>query len=221
RGALHGRIRRPALPLRAAAGGAADHPDRDAHGIYRRASLHHRQRDHRFARRARPPHRSSRRRHGDVADVRLYRLRRGDRRDPQRARVRARSPGKAPVTAATAWRRALRRPWGARIVVVGLLLGVWGIAPAWWGGPPVPRPPFLSPPPRWFASLPAGFDPRGVPAALRITFWELAVAFALSVVIGLTIGLAVGLKPFARRSFMPIILLLYGTPQVTILPLFI
>src|SRR5262249_48253453 len=60
-----------------------------------------------------------------------------------------------------------------------------------------------------------------VPAALRITFWELAVAFALSVAIGLTIGLAVGLQPFARKSFMPIILLLYGTPQVTILPLFI
>ena len=61
----------------------------------------------------------------------------------------------------------------------------------------------------------------GVPAALQLTFWELGVAFILSVVIGLAIGLAVGLAPFARRSFMPIVLLLYGTPQVTILPLFI
>jgi NitT/TauT family transport system permease protein len=70
-------------------------------------------------------------------------------------------------------------------------------------------------------SLKAVFDTRGVPAALQITFWELAVAFALSVAIGLAIGLAVGLPPFARKSFMPIILLLYGTPQITILPLFI
>ena len=35
------------------------------------------------------------------------------------------------------------------------------------------------------------------------------------------VGLAVGLSRFSQRSFMPIILLLYGTPQVTILPLFI
>ena len=61
----------------------------------------------------------------------------------------------------------------------------------------------------------------GVPAALRVTFWELGIAFVLSVVIGLVIGLPLGLAPFARRSFMPIILLLYGTPQVTILPLFV
>src|SRR5229473_239123 len=56
---------------------------------------------------------------------------------------------------------------------------------------------------------------------LLFCVWEIAVAFVLSVVIGLVIGLAVGLQPFARKSFMPIILLLYGTPQVTILPLFI
>jgi len=120
------------------------------------------------------------------------------------------------VTAANAWRRALRRPWVARIAVVVLLLALWEVAARWWVDPI-----FLSPPSRVFASLPAVFDTRGVPAALRVTFWELAVAFALSVVIGLVVGLTVGLKPFARKSFMPIILLLYGTPQVTILPLFI
>jgi len=120
------------------------------------------------------------------------------------------------VTAANAWRRALRRPWVARIAVVVLLLVLWEVAARWWVDPI-----FLSPPSRVFAALPAVFDTRGVPAALRVTFWELAVAFALSVVIGLVVGLTVGLKPFARKSFMPIILLLYSTPQVTILPLFI
>ena len=117
---------------------------------------------------------------------------------------------------AAAFPRVLRRPWVARIAVIVLLLCFWEIAARF-----LVDPMFLSPPSRVFASLPAVFDTRGVPAALRVTFWELAVAFALSVVIGLAIGLAVGLQPFARKSFMPIILLLYGTPQVTILPLFV
>ena len=110
----------------------------------------------------------------------------------------------------------LRRPWLARMGVIIVLFGLWEIAARWWVDPM-----FLSPPSRVFMSLARVLDTRGVPAALRITFWELGIAFALSVAIGLVIGLAVGLAPFARKSFMPIVLLLYGTPQVTILPLFI
>ena len=116
----------------------------------------------------------------------------------------------------TALRRWLHRPWLARLGVILLLFIFWEIA-ARWGVDPM----FLSPPSRVLTSLQAVFETRGVPAALRITFWELGVAFVLSVAIGLAIGLAVGLQSFARRSFMPIILLLYGTPQITILPLFI
>ena len=110
----------------------------------------------------------------------------------------------------------MQRPWVARAGVVILLLFFWEVAARGWLDPM-----FVSPPSRVVASLPTLFDTRGLPAALRVTFWELAVAFALSVAIGLAIGLAVGLQPFARKSFMPIILLLYGTPQVTILPLFV
>jgi len=110
----------------------------------------------------------------------------------------------------------LRRPLPARIVIIIALLCLWEIAARF-----LIDPMFLSPPSRVFTSLPTLFETRGVPAALQLTFWELGVAFILSVVIGLAIGLAVGLAPFARRSFMPIILLLYGTPQITILPLFI
>ena len=54
-----------------------------------------------------------------------------------------------------------------------------------------------------------------------MTLYELAIAFVLSVVIGVSVGLSVGLSRIGHRSFMPIILLLYGTPQVTILPIFI
>jgi ABC-type nitrate/sulfonate/bicarbonate transport system permease component len=110
----------------------------------------------------------------------------------------------------------LRRPWLARLAAIALLFVLWEIAARWWIDPM-----FMSPPSRVLMSLRAVFDTPGVPAALRITFWELAVAFLLSVAIGLAIGVAVGLAPFARKSFMPIILLLYGTPQITILPLFI
>ena len=110
----------------------------------------------------------------------------------------------------------LRRPLPARIGIIIALLCLWETAARF-----LIDPMFLSPPSRVFTSLPTLFETRGVPAALQLTFWELGVAFVLSVIIGLLIGLAVGLAPFARKSFMPIILLLYGTPQITILPLFI
>ncbi len=113
-------------------------------------------------------------------------------------------------------RALLRRPWLARLLVIAGLLLFWEVSARWWVDPI-----FLSPPSQVLLSLNSVFETRGVPAALRITFWELSVAFAMSVVIGLVVGLAVGLSRFSNRSFMPIILLLYGTPQVTILPLFI
>jgi ABC-type nitrate/sulfonate/bicarbonate transport system permease component len=110
----------------------------------------------------------------------------------------------------------LPRPGLARLGVIVILFGIWEIAARFYVDKM-----FLSPPSSVFTSLQKVLLTNGVPAALRITFFELSVAFALSIVIGLTVGLAVGLSRFSHRSFMPIILLLYGTPQVTILPLFI
>jgi len=110
----------------------------------------------------------------------------------------------------------IRRPGLARFGVIVALLLLWEAAARWWIDPM-----FLSPPSRVVASYGALFDTKNVPAALRLTFFELAIAFALSVVIGMVVGLAVGLSRFGHRSFMPIILLLYGIPQITILPLFI
>jgi ABC-type nitrate/sulfonate/bicarbonate transport system permease component len=110
----------------------------------------------------------------------------------------------------------LARPGLARLGVIVVLFGVWEIAARFY----VDRM-FLSPPSSVFTSLHTVLLTPGVPAALRITFFELSIAFVLSIAIGLTVGLTVGLNRFAHRSFMPIILLLYGTPQVTILPLFI
>jgi ABC-type nitrate/sulfonate/bicarbonate transport system permease component len=110
----------------------------------------------------------------------------------------------------------LRHPGVVRLGVIVLILIAWEIAARWFIDPL-----FIAPPSRVFTSLGAVWSTNGVPAALRLTLFELAVAFSIAVVIGLTIGLAVGLQPFARRSMTPIILLLYGLPQITILPLFI
>jgi NitT/TauT family transport system permease protein len=110
----------------------------------------------------------------------------------------------------------LARPAVARLAVVALLFILWEIAARFFVDKI-----FLSPPSIVFTHLHEVFATNGVPKALQITALELAVAFAMSVVIGLAVGLAVGLQRFSYRSFMPIILLLYGTPQITILPLFI
>jgi ABC-type nitrate/sulfonate/bicarbonate transport system permease component len=110
----------------------------------------------------------------------------------------------------------LRHPGVVRLGVVVLILAGWEIAARWFIDPL-----FVSPPSRVFVSLGSVLRTSGVPAALRLTLFELAVAFAISVAIGLVVGLAVGLQPFVRRTTMPIILLLYGLPQITILPLFI
>jgi ABC-type nitrate/sulfonate/bicarbonate transport system permease component len=118
------------------------------------------------------------------------------------------------------WRLAqaflLARPGLARLAVIALLFAIWEIAARFFVDKM-----FLSPPSTVYARIYAVFETPGVLGALRITFFELVVAFVLSVAIGLAVGLAVGLSRFAHRSFMPIILLLYGTPQITILPLFV
>jgi ABC-type nitrate/sulfonate/bicarbonate transport system permease component len=110
----------------------------------------------------------------------------------------------------------LARPGLARLGVVLLLLGIWEIGARFYVDKM-----FLSPPSIVFSSLYQVLATPGVPAALRITFFELSVAFVLAIIIGVTVGLTIGLNRFAHRSFMPIVLLLYGTPQITILPLFI
>jgi ABC-type nitrate/sulfonate/bicarbonate transport system permease component len=110
----------------------------------------------------------------------------------------------------------LRHGGVVRLGVVVLMLIAWEIVARWFIDPL-----FISPPSRVLLSLGTVWHTNGVPAALRLTLFELATAFSIAVVIGLTVGLAVGLQPFARRSLMPIILLLYGLPQITILPLFI
>jgi NitT/TauT family transport system permease protein len=122
----------------------------------------------------------------------------------------------------SSWRRVqavlVARPGLARIAAILLLFGIWEIAARFF----VDRM-FLSPPSRVFTltAIETLFGTQGMPAALRVTLYELAIAFALSLAIGLAIGLALGLNRLAHKSFMPIVLLLYGTPKIVVLPLFV
>lgn len=121
------------------------------------------------------------------------------------------------MRASTALLRAMgRRPLLAQVCVIALFLVAWEIAARFFVDKM-----FLSPPSRVYGEIGRVFSTKGVNDALLLTLYELGIAFAIAVVIGMGVGLAVGLSGFARRSFLPIILLLYGTPQITILPLFI
>lgn len=117
------------------------------------------------------------------------------------------------------WRRRtaiLRHPAAARLAIIVVLFAIWEIAARGFVDPL-----FLSPPSRVVATLGALVRSAGVLKALMLAFWELGAAFVISVVAGVAVGLAVGLHRFSYRSILPIILLLYAIPQVTILPLFI
>jgi NitT/TauT family transport system permease protein len=104
----------------------------------------------------------------------------------------------------------------ARFAVIAGLIVLWEVGVRLWGDPL-----FLSPPSHVVVALYNLVGNAPVMHALGITLWELVAAFVLSVVVGLPIGLIIGLQPFARGSFYPIVLMLYAIPQATILPLVI
>jgi NitT/TauT family transport system permease protein len=83
-------------------------------------------------------------------------------------------------------------------------------------------PAFLQPPSdvlrAWFVTV---LPDARIMSALGLTVFEIACAYALSVVFGAAIGLAVGSTPLSREGFFPLILLLYAVPQVSLIPLFV
>jgi ABC-type nitrate/sulfonate/bicarbonate transport system permease component len=105
--------------------------------------------------------------------------------------------------------------WVARIgVIIGLLilwevLGRMGTAL------------FFSPFSKVLISGHKIFFEAEVRQALLTTGWVLALAFMLSLVFGLILGLAIAMSKFTYQTFMPVLLLLYAIPQITILPLFV
>lgn len=104
----------------------------------------------------------------------------------------------------------------ARLGVVVVLLAMWEAGAHWFADPLFVAPPSLAVAQLWEFAL----DER-IRQAFAVTFWELAVAFVVSVGIGVSAGLIVGLHRFSHRSVFPIILMMYATPQVAVLPLIV
>jgi NitT/TauT family transport system permease protein len=111
---------------------------------------------------------------------------------------------------------ALRIPPGvARLFVIAVLLLTWEIAGR------LGSDLFISPFSKVLSSGSAIFRDPAVIAALQTTAWELCVAFAASVVIGLVLGMLVSASGFTYQTFYPLVLLIYAIPQITVLPLFV
>jgi len=115
----------------------------------------------------------------------------------------------------TVVRRKLPPPWVLRTLVVLLLLLVWEIAGR--HGSQL----LFSPLTKVMTSGVQIFADPDVIEALKTTAWILVVGFILSVAIGLVLGLAVSMSRFTYQTFLPVLLLLYAIPQITILPLFV
>jgi NitT/TauT family transport system permease protein len=107
-------------------------------------------------------------------------------------------------------------PGAARLLLVIGLVVLWEAGARLYGDPL-----FMTPPSGMVVALVGFLDDPRVLEALDTTLWELVVAFALSVAVGLPLGLIIGLQRFAFGSFFPLVLLAYATPQATILPLVI
>lgn len=105
---------------------------------------------------------------------------------------------------------------GTRIAIIIALFAIWEIAARF-----LVDAAFISPPSVVFLSFGKLFAHPGVGHALLLLLGELWLAFAVAIVVGLVIALLVSSTEFSRRSFMPIILLLYATPQITVLPILI
>lgn len=113
-------------------------------------------------------------------------------------------------------RGPIMSPMAARLLAIAALLAFWEIGARFYADPL-----FLCPPSQAVVALRHIFVDPKIVNAIRITIYEVMTAFAMSVTVGMVVGLAVGLHGFTKASILPVILLLYATPQATILPLFI
>ena len=110
----------------------------------------------------------------------------------------------------------MMKVFSAQVASIAVLLLIWEVAARWFIDPQ-----FISPPSKVFVAIPKLFADPQVARAVGTSFIELAVAFAIAVVLGVAIALPVGLSTLTFKSAFPVILLIYAIPQITILPLFV
>ena len=112
-----------------------------------------------------------------------------------------------------------RRPLSTNAIrwwTIAALIVLWEVAARLFGDPA-----FVAPPSVVLLTLPQLFGDPKVATALAIAGAEMIVAFVLAVVVGAVVGVAIGITTLGRRSFFPFILLMWGLPQVVVLPLVI
>ena len=105
--------------------------------------------------------------------------------------------------------------WTQRLIVIVLVL-VWEISTRLAGNTELIAPPSAIVR-ALFADVLSDPDIRN---AIALTLFEVVTAYALAVAAGLALGIAIGASDISRRTAFPIVLLLYASPQVVLLPLF-
>ena len=113
------------------------------------------------------------------------------------------------------WNWLASRPLLARCLFIAALLVAWEAAARLFGDPL-----FVAPPTAVAWAAPKLLATQGLPFALLTTAWELLLAFSISLFFGFWIGLTLGRSSFANRAFMPIVVMLYALPQITLIPIF-
>jgi NitT/TauT family transport system permease protein len=118
------------------------------------------------------------------------------------------------MSAILAWTKT--RPGAARLGAVVLFFLLWELIARTIGDPL-----FMAAPTQVIGALSPLARDSEVIHAIWTTLWELGLAFALSVAVGLVLGVPIGLHRATNESVFPIVMLLYGIPQITILPLIV
>ncbi len=108
-------------------------------------------------------------------------------------------------------------------VILGRIATVIGLLLIWEGATRsgLADPEFLAPPDdvaRQIVLLASRADVQGAYAGVGL---ELALAFGFAVVVAVPLGVALGMSSYLHDVFNPIVVMLFGIPKITILPVFI
>lgn len=80
---------------------------------------------------------------------------------------------------------------------------------------------FFPPPSEIFLNMLGVLEDSQIRVAIWYLLVQLVVSFALSIIIGVAVGYLVGAVVAVEKLTLPILLLIYSVPQITLLPLFV
>ncbi|HWL43872.1 MAG TPA: ABC transporter permease [Ilumatobacter sp.] len=115
------------------------------------------------------------------------------------------------------WQMPARVVWWHRLVFLAALVGLWELTVS--VGLFNER--FISPPSAVFVALPELLGDAGVRNGFSQTGAATAVAFGLSIVVGVTLGALIGTSEFVCRTVRPLLMLLFAIPKMVLVPVFV